>query len=82
MRLCPTAFVYFLVNDNYFLNSLILLISQILLELRCTTVVRLQKVQENHVGLELNGTNQLLVYADNVNLLRVNIDTTKKTHKL
>jgi hypothetical protein len=28
-----------------------------------------KKVQENQVGLELNWTHQLLVYADNVNLL-------------
>jgi hypothetical protein len=35
----------------------------------------IRKAQENQVRLKLNGTNQLLVYADNVNLLRYNIDT-------
>jgi hypothetical protein len=38
----------------------------------------IRKIQENHVGLKLNGTHQLLAYADNVNLLGDNIDTIKK----
>jgi hypothetical protein len=36
------------------------------------------KVEENQVGLKLNGTHQLLFYADDVNLLGDNIDTVKK----
>jgi hypothetical protein len=34
-----------------------------------------RKVQENQVGLKLNGTHQLLAYADDVILLGDNIDT-------
>jgi hypothetical protein len=38
----------------------------------------IRKVQENQVGLKLNGTLQLLAYADDVNLLGDNIDIIKK----
>jgi hypothetical protein len=38
----------------------------------------IKKVQENHVGLKLNGTHQLLAYADDANLLGDNIDAIKK----
>jgi hypothetical protein len=38
----------------------------------------IRKVQENQVGLKLNGTHQLVAYADDVNLLGDNIDTIKK----
>jgi hypothetical protein len=34
------------------------------------------------VGLKLNGTHQLLAYADDVNLLGDNIDTVKKNTKI
>jgi hypothetical protein len=41
----------------------------------------IRKVQENQVGRKLNGTLQLLAYADDVNLLGDNIDTIKKNTK-
>jgi hypothetical protein len=36
-----------------------------------------RKVQENQVSLELNGTHQLQIYADDVNLLGDSINTMK-----
>jgi hypothetical protein len=38
----------------------------------------IRKVLETQAGLKLNGTHQLLAYADDVNLLGDNIDTIKK----
>jgi hypothetical protein len=38
----------------------------------------IRKVQENQVELKLNGTHQVLVYADDVNLLGEKMDNIKK----
>jgi hypothetical protein len=54
----------------------------ILSAFNCALEYAIRKIQENQVGLKLNGTHQLLVYADNVNLLSNNIDTIMKNTQL
>jgi hypothetical protein len=41
----------------------------------------IRKVQGNQVGLKMNGTHQLLDYAEEMNLIGDNIDTINKTQK-
>jgi hypothetical protein len=41
----------------------------------------ISRVQENQKGLKLNGTHQLLAYADDVNIVGENIDNIQKSTK-
>jgi hypothetical protein len=42
----------------------------------------IRKVEDNQVGLKLNGRHQLLAYADDVNPLGDNIDTINKNKNI
>jgi hypothetical protein len=46
--------------------------------LNSTSEYTIRRVQENPEGLKLNGTHQLLVYADNINTVEENTDIIKK----
>ena len=42
----------------------------------------IRRVQINRIGLELNGKHQLLVYADDINMLGENLQTVRKNAEI
>jgi hypothetical protein len=50
--------------------------------LNCAFEYASSNVEDNRVGLKLNETHQLLVYADDVNLCGGNVNTINKSQKL
>jgi hypothetical protein len=48
---------------------------------RFTLEYAITKIQENQVGMKFNGKHQLLVYADDVNILSYNIYTIEKNRE-
>ena len=42
----------------------------------------IRRVQENRIGLELNGKHQLLIYVDDVNMLGENLQTVRENAEI
>ena len=42
----------------------------------------IRRVQENRIGLELNGKHQILVYANDVNMLGENLGTVRENAEI
>jgi hypothetical protein len=52
------------------------------LHFNCVLEYAIRKAKENQVGLKLNGTHQLLAYADDVNLMEDDIDIINKNTEI